>query len=56
MPTASSGRKAIAPFNVVVTVTNTKDERLRETGEKLYKDLQRAGLETLIDDREERAG
>jgi prolyl-tRNA synthetase len=33
-----------------------KDELLRETGEKLYKDLQRAGLETLLDDRDERAG
>jgi prolyl-tRNA synthetase len=48
--------KSIAPFNVVVTVTNMKDEALRETGEKLYKDLQRAGLETLLDDRDERAG
>jgi prolyl-tRNA synthetase len=46
----------IAPFDVVVTVTNTKDERLRETAEKLYQDLQRAGLETLLDDRDERAG
>jgi prolyl-tRNA synthetase len=48
--------KSIAPFDVVVTVTNTKDERLRETAEKLYQDLQRAGLETLLDDRDERAG
>ncbi len=46
----------IAPFDVVVTITNTKDERLRETAEKLYQDLQRAGLETLLDDRDERAG
>jgi prolyl-tRNA synthetase len=29
---------------------------LRETGEKLYRDLQRAGLEVLLDDRDERAG
>ena len=48
--------KSLAPFDVVVTITNTKDERLRETAEKLYKDLQRAGLETLLDDRDERAG
>jgi prolyl-tRNA synthetase len=48
--------KSIAPFNVVVTVTNMKDQALRETGEKLYKDLQRAGLDTLLDDRDERAG
>jgi prolyl-tRNA synthetase len=48
--------KAIAPFNVIVTVTNTKDEKLREIAEKLYKDLQRSGLEVLLDDRDERAG
>jgi prolyl-tRNA synthetase len=48
--------KSIAPFDVVVTVTNVKDSALRETGEKLYKDLQRAGLQTLLDDRDERAG
>jgi len=33
-----------------------KDEKLRETGEKLYKDLMRAGLDALLDDRDERAG
>ena len=48
--------KTIAPFDVIVTVTNTKDEKLRETAEKLYKDLTRAGLDTLLDDRDERAG
>jgi prolyl-tRNA synthetase len=48
--------KTIAPFDVVVTVTNVKDENLREEGEKLYKDLQAAGLEVLLDDRNERAG
>ena len=48
--------KSLAPFDVIVTITNVKDENLRETGEKLYKDLQRAGLEVLLDDRDERAG
>ena len=48
--------KAIAPFDVVVTVTNMKDEKLREEGEKLYHDLQQAGLDVLLDDRNERAG
>jgi len=48
--------KSIAPFDVVVTVTNIKDERLREAGNKLYRDLQQAGLEILLDDRDERAG
>ena len=48
--------KAIAPFDVIVTITNMKDEKLREAGEKLYKDLSRAGLDALLDDRDERAG
>jgi prolyl-tRNA synthetase len=41
---------------VIITVTNVKDDTLRETGERLYKELQRAGLEVLLDDRDERAG
>jgi prolyl-tRNA synthetase len=48
--------KAIAPFDCVVTITNMKQEELRTAGEKLYQDLQRAGLDVLLDDREERAG
>jgi len=48
--------KSIAPFDVVVTVTNMKQEELRDAGESLYQDLQRAGLDVLIDDRDERAG
>jgi prolyl-tRNA synthetase len=48
--------KSIAPFDVVVTLTNIKDEKLRDAGEKLYADLQHAGLEVLLDDRDERAG
>ncbi|MBA3323651.1 MAG: proline--tRNA ligase [Pyrinomonadaceae bacterium] len=48
--------RAIAPFDVVVTVTNTKQPEMVATGEKLYHNLRRAGLETLLDDRDERAG
>jgi prolyl-tRNA synthetase len=48
--------KSITPFDVVVTITNMKSDDLRETGEKLYNDLQRAGLDVLLDDRDERAG
>jgi len=48
--------KALAPFDVIVTITNMKDEALRAAGEKLYKDLQPAGLDVLLDDREDRAG
>lgn len=48
--------KTIAPFDVIVTVTNMKQDNLREAGEDLYKELQRAGLDVLLDDRDERAG
>jgi prolyl-tRNA synthetase len=48
--------KTIAPFDCVVTITNTKQEELREAGERLYKSLQLAGLDVLLDDRDERAG
>lgn len=48
--------KSITPFDVIVTITNIKDEKLREAGEKLYDDLRHAGLEVLLDDRDERAG
>jgi prolyl-tRNA synthetase len=48
--------RSLTPFDVVVTVTNMKDQALREAGEKLYRDLQQAGLEVLLDDRDERAG
>ena len=48
--------KSLAPFDIVVTITNMKQDNLREAGEKLYSDLQRAGLDVLLDDRDERAG
>ena len=48
--------KSLAPFDVVVTITNMKQDELRNAGEKLYEELQRAGLEVLLDDRDERAG
>jgi len=47
---------SIAPFTVVVTVTNSADPLLRETGEMLALELDADGLDVLLDDREERAG
>jgi prolyl-tRNA synthetase len=47
---------SIAPFTVVVTVTNVTDPLLRETGEKIAAELEAAGLDVLLDDRDERAG
>jgi prolyl-tRNA synthetase len=47
---------SIAPFTVVVTVTNIGDALLKATGEKLAAELEAAGLDVLLDDRDERAG
>ena len=47
---------SIAPFTVVITVTNMADNSLRELGESLAAELDSAGLDVLLDDRDERAG
>ena len=47
---------SIAPFTVVVTVTNMADAGSRSTGEKLAAELEAGGLDVLLDDRDERAG
>ncbi len=47
---------SIAPFTVLVTVTNVADATLREAGETLAAQLDAAGLDVLLDDRDERAG
>ena len=47
---------AIAPYHVIVTIPNIKDEQQVEVAEKLYRELNIAGVETLLDDRSERAG
>jgi len=47
---------AIAPFEVVVTVTNTTDPNLVSTGEQIAAELESAGFDVILDDRDERAG
>ena len=47
---------SIAPFTVVVTITNVADAALKDAGEKLAAELEAAGLDVLLDDRDERAG
>jgi prolyl-tRNA synthetase len=47
---------SIAPFDVVVTVTNMADAALKAAGDALAKRLEQAGFDVLLDDREERAG
>jgi prolyl-tRNA synthetase len=47
---------SIAPFAVVIAVTDMRDPLLVETGEKLAEELESAGIDVLLDDRKERAG
>lgn len=46
----------IAPYEVVVTVVKPKDVACHEAGERLYEKLGEAGIEVVIDDRDERPG
>ena len=47
---------AIAPYHAIVVVPNISDEAQIQAAETLYTDLNAAGVETLLDDRNERAG
>jgi prolyl-tRNA synthetase len=47
---------AIAPFEVVVTITNTTDAALVSIGERVAADLEASGFDVILDDRDERAG
>ncbi|RUM35359.1 MAG: proline--tRNA ligase [Desulfobulbus sp.] len=46
----------LAPFQVLVLNLGVNNEKTTRAAEKLYKDLQAAGLEVLYDDRDERPG
>jgi len=45
-----------APYEVVVTVVKPKDVECHEAGERLYEKLTEAGIDVIIDDRNERPG
>jgi prolyl-tRNA synthetase len=47
---------AIAPYQAIVVVPNVRDSGQVAAAEKLYTELNQAGVETLLDDRDERAG
>lgn len=47
---------AIAPFDVVITPVNSKDEALVAAARELYTAARAAGLDALLDDRDERPG
>ena len=47
---------AIAPYHAIITVPNINVEEQMQVAEQLYAELNAAGVETLLDDRKERAG
>jgi prolyl-tRNA synthetase len=47
---------SIAPFTVVITPVNLKDEAIREAAMQIYASAKAAGLDALYDDRDERPG
>ncbi|MGH9760349.1 MAG: proline--tRNA ligase [Blastocatellia bacterium] len=46
----------IAPFEAVITPVNIKEAQQLSAATSLYEELQKAGIEVLLDDRDERAG
>ena len=47
---------SIAPYQVVIVPINTKDEPQMTMAEQIYRELSAAGVEVVLDDREERSG
>lgn len=47
---------AIAPYHVIISIPNIADISQVQAAEQLYTQLNSAGIETLLDDRNERAG
>ncbi|MBI5892869.1 MAG: proline--tRNA ligase [Deltaproteobacteria bacterium] len=46
----------LAPFHVHIVPVNVNDKKVMDAAENIYKDLEGAGIEILVDDRDERAG
>lgn len=47
---------SIAPYHVVIVPVNIKDELQMQIANKMYEELLSAGVEAVLDDRDERAG
>lgn len=47
---------SVAPYQAIVIPANSKDEEQTAMAEKIYEDLLSKGIETLLDDRNERPG
>jgi prolyl-tRNA synthetase len=47
---------ALAPYHVIITPVNINEDDVFKTATSIYNDLQAAGIEVILDDRDERAG
>jgi prolyl-tRNA synthetase len=47
---------SIAPFHVLLLPINYKDQAIQAVSDRLYQELQKRGIEVLLDDRDERPG
>jgi prolyl-tRNA synthetase len=47
---------AIAPYHAIICVPNISDANQMQVAERLYSELNQLGIETILDDRDERAG
>jgi prolyl-tRNA synthetase len=47
---------AIAPYHVIIVPVNWRDEKSRTASQELYSQLQKQGVEVILDDRDERPG
>ena len=47
---------SMAPFQVIIVPINYKDKTISKAADELYGELENAGIETLLDDRDESAG
>ncbi len=47
---------SVAPYHVIVTLVNAADEAQANAANHIYEELQRAGVEVILDDRDERPG
>lgn len=47
---------SVAPYHAIITVVKPKDEEQSKVAENIYDQLSKAGIEVLLDDRDERPG
>ena len=47
---------SVAPYHAIICLVNIKDEEQAAAAERIYEELQKAGVEVLLDDRNERPG